>query len=184
LQLLKLNRDLGAVKAWLSSDASTSLTDNMWEHLHLAAWTGDLESIKLRVRSGADLSLPDQYHWTALHLAVWNMHSEMVLFLLDAIDEKTSISLQNLDGVSALHLAALNNDIEMIETLIKAGANTSVFDKAGLTPLLCAAKAENIEALIALKKLGADTSVPNKSEWTPLHWAAANGDLNTIKALK
>jgi ankyrin repeat protein len=113
--------------------------------VHFAAWTGDKESAEMLVRQGEDITVPDSYGWTALHLAVWNMHADMVIFLLEVVDQMMWISTQNQDGISALHLATCNNDVE-IKILLNAGADKYVQDHDGLMPVHWAAKNGHVDA--------------------------------------
>jgi len=174
---LKLKPNIATLKTWLSAKTTTG-HGNSQQDLHLAAWVGNIGDMKMHIRLGEDLSASDHYGWTALHLAVWNMHTEIAIFLLDAVTLKTWPSIQSQDGTSAHHLAALNDDVELIKRLLEAGADSSAQNKEGLTALLCAAKAEHVDAINALKEtLRADES-------KPLHWAAVNNYVNAIKALK
>ena len=100
-------------------------------NLHFAAWTGNREIVEMLVRQGKDVTMPDSYGWTALHLAVWNMHTDMVIFLLEVAAQMKWISTQNQDRLSALHLATCNNDVEVIKILLNAGGDISLQDHDG-----------------------------------------------------
>lgn len=104
------------MKIWLSQNSliTASQVDDPIK-LHLAMWMGDTEFVKLRIRRGDDISTADANGWTALHLAVWNLHTDTVAFLLDVAPAQNWVSGQNIDGVSALYLAACNNDDKLIK---------------------------------------------------------------------
>src|SRR5947207_12789503 len=66
---------------------------------------GDTEIVEMLVRYGKDLTTPDSYRWTTVHLIVWNMHIDMVIFLLEVAVQMKWMSSQNEDCLSTLHLA-------------------------------------------------------------------------------
>lgn len=127
-----------SIKAWLSANASFVGGKEEMLTLHSAAWKGDLQSLKKYV----DLRLPnpvlDTQEYTALHLAVWNMHHEAVKLLLDSpIQIRASevpapmVDSRAPKGETPLHLAVWNHDIEMVKILLQAGAKTFVSDVEG-----------------------------------------------------
>lgn len=58
------------------------------------------------------------------------------------------------DG-TALHLAVMQNDLPMVDRLLKAGASVNIPDAAGRTPLKMAAEQGDPELYATLKKVGA-----------------------------
>lgn len=183
IQKVKETHNRAFIKPWLSANAIVNCVDEKMD-LHLAAWMGDIKFLKMLVRQGQDICRADGYGWTALHLATWNMHTDVALFLMDAATDKLWVSRQNVYGQSALHFAALNEDVELLNALLKAKADTTARDRDGLTAVLCAAKNAHSKALLVLMAAGADMSVPNREGWTPVHWAAENGYVEAIKVLK
>ena len=67
-------------------------------NLHFAAWTGNKEIVEMLVREGEDVTMQDSYGWTALHLAVWNMHTDIVIFLLEVAARIPWVSTQSQNG--------------------------------------------------------------------------------------
>lgn len=63
---------------------------------------------------------------------------------------------ENQNGRRALNYAALNNQVEVIEVLLAAGANIESQNRTRFTPLHHAAEAGSIDAINALLKHGAD----------------------------
>ncbi len=82
---------------------------------------------------------------------------------IDAIDA---------DGKTALHRAALSNDLEKIKGLLAVGVNIESKDDQGNTPLHLAASDGRVDILKALAVAGADIEANNKEGETPLHRAA------------
>src|SRR5436309_9348771 len=79
----RLQQNSASIKAWLSINSTfTASYGGTRMNLYFAAWTGDREILQMLVREGEDVTMQDSYGWTALHLAVWNMHTDIVRFLL------------------------------------------------------------------------------------------------------
>jgi len=86
------------------------------------------------------------------------------------------------DGMTALHWAAYANDVQMVEMLLKAGANINVTTRlAALTPLFVAAREGHAAVIDLLLKAGADANSTNSTGATPL--MLASGDLASVKLL-
>ncbi|MDR1907199.1 MAG: ankyrin repeat domain-containing protein [Puniceicoccales bacterium] len=64
---------------------------------------------------------------------------------------------QNDDGMTLLHRAAEEGNLEIIKLLFKCSANPNLTNKKGLTPLDLAKKANNKEVIDILRKKGAKT---------------------------
>lgn len=119
--------------------------------------------------------------WTALHLAVWNMHAPVVKILLGVTN--LNLSAGTRDGWTALHMAVWNNDSRVIKMLLEAGASPLDRDKKGWSPLHWASNYGHINAIELLKETGIDISSTGLNGLTPMHIAAANGDVDMIYAL-
>ena len=92
-------------------------------------------------------------------------------------------------GRTALHIAAANGSIPVIEVLIAAKAPMSSRDSDGLTPLLRAARSLRGKVVELLLAKGADKgsiisflAVKDSSGRTLLHAAAANGSAESVSA--
>ncbi|MET3905089.1 ankyrin repeat domain-containing protein [Paenarthrobacter sp. 4246] len=87
---------------------------------------------------------------------------------------------------TALHHAALENDVAAVEQLLADGASPDAQDKAGFTPLHFAAQEYSVEASAAL--LGAGATVDLQNGWgnTALFTAVfnSNGRGELIKLLR
>ena len=80
------------------------------------------------------------------------------------------------DGMTALHWAAVSEDVVMAEMLLYAGANVRAATRiGGYTPLFLAAKRGSAPLLELLIDAGADVNRPTRSGATPLMMAAASG---------
>ena len=86
-------------------------------------------------------------------------------------------------GETPLLAACSAGSVEIVEALIKAGADATALDKNGNTPLLAACGARSYEIYEALIKGGADTSTADKNGNTPLLAACGAGSYEIFEAL-
>jgi ankyrin repeat protein len=89
------------------------------------------------------------------------------------------------DGLTGLHWAARNNDVEAARLLLYAGANVAAKTRIGAhTPVLVASRGGHAEVLDVLLEAGADpvarTTTGNSA---PLHFAAAAGNPAAVEVL-
>ena len=82
------------------------------------------------------------------------------------------------DGLSALHLAAQEGNLEVVELLLGAGAKVEAKTQIGeYTPLHVASEGAHAAVVRALLEAGADPgAVTTTTGATPLHLAAENGE--------
>jgi len=96
---------------------------------------------------------------------------------------KTDVNTAAPDGMTALHWAALGDDIEMVRLLLGNGARVSASNRYGVTPLSLAAlngSATMIEVLLAA---GADPDTVVSRGQTVLMTAARSGHIAAVRAL-
>src|SRR5687768_16910032 len=88
------------------------------------------------------------------------------------------------DGMTELHWAARNGDLELTQMLLYAGANVKATTRlGGYTPLLMAADQGHAGVIAALVAGGADVKAPNALGTTPLMLAAASGNPQAVTIL-
>ncbi len=90
------------------------------------------------------------------------------------------------DGMTALHWAAQNGDLAIVEVLLYAGANPGAATRVGaFTPLHLASRAGNAGAIRALVGAGADVQAVTSSggNVTPLLFAVSSGAPEAVTAL-
>ena len=88
------------------------------------------------------------------------------------------------DGMTALHWAAMNGDVELTEMLVYAGANVRATTRLGAyTPLYLASQHGHAKVLQALVKAGADVKAGTPNGTMPLMVAAASGDVDAVRTL-
>lgn len=102
----------------------------------------------------------------------------------DLLNQKVDVNSAQGDGMTALHWAATNDDLELVQTLLAAGANVKAETRlAGVTPLFMASKNGSAQVIEALLKAGASATAPDAHGTTPLMFAAASGSADAVKVL-
>jgi len=84
---------------------------------------------------------------------------------------------------TALHWAAKNGKIEIVEALLAKGASIKATDRTGRTPLALAAEGGSVESLRRLLKEGSDINARDQLNGTPIQWAAALGSPEAVQFL-
>ena len=167
--------------------------------LHLAAENSCLEVVKYLVEEkGADVNVGDYYKKVPLHLAAENTCQEVKKY---SVKEKDV----NFNGITILHNAADDGDLEMVKYLIEKGARIDLKIN-GKTPLnvlehkgykhvvdsivkkltkrfFDAVKYEDLSEVLDLINQGVSVNVKDRNGQTLLHCAAINGKLKVVKYL-
>ena len=86
-------------------------------------------------------------------------------------------------GWTALHYASLYDHIEIVELLLREGANVNATDEWDQTALHHASSQGHPEVVKLLLAAGADVNAKNLWDRTALHNASYNGDLNVVEML-
>jgi ankyrin repeat protein len=88
------------------------------------------------------------------------------------------------DGMTALHWASMNGDLELAQMLIFAGANVRATTRLGTyTPLYLASQQGHAAIIQALVKAGGDVKAGTPNGTTPLMVAATSGDVDAVRVL-
>ncbi len=102
----------------------------------------------------------------------------------DLLSQKADVNEAQGDGMTALHWAASNDDLQIVQVLLGAGANVKAETRLGaVTPLFMACKNGNAAIVEALLQAGASASGPDAHGTTPLMIAAAAGKADGVKVL-
>lgn len=117
-----------------------------------------------------------------LHRAVMNNNHIVVSELLKC--GYRNVDAKNQEGQSAMHLAALNSDEEMLQLLIQAGVSVNCMDSTNNMPLHYACRHQSAPFIRALIGAGANIQGRNiRNGYVALHEAAKNGNLEVVKEL-
>jgi ankyrin repeat protein len=93
-----------------------------------------------------------------------------------------NVNAPQVDGMTALHWATYQDDVETVELLIRAGASAKAANRYGVTPLSLAAANGNAAIVESLLKAGADPNAALPGGETPL-MTAARRIARSVKAL-
>ncbi|KIV91537.1 hypothetical protein PV10_06066 [Exophiala mesophila] len=193
LMVATLRGQLDVVITLLAHGADPNAVDNKGKNiLHRMAsdsppgpqWSPDL--LSLLVTKVTDREERDAEGRSPLLWAAAKGSTQVAGALLPSSGAKlVNVNQVNDHGDTALHLAARNNQPDMIKLLLFSGANIEATSDGKWTPLLVAAKAGHEAAIDALL-----THVPSayvnartSSGMTALHWAAENGKLAAVQRI-
>ncbi|TDH72261.1 hypothetical protein CCR75_002503 [Bremia lactucae] len=145
--------------------------------LSLAVRYGREDLTQMLLNAGAKANHSDQDGMTPLMLASRNGTVAMMMLLL-AHQADTTVS--NMSEYMALHFAACNGQIKIVQALVRAGANV-VFAREyiiGLTPLMSAVAYGHIDLVryllpVCLKYDSEDMEITSEEGYTALNLARA-----------
>ncbi|XP_062865779.1 caskin-1 [Trichomycterus rosablanca] len=89
--------------------------------------------------------------------------------------KRVNVNFQDTDGLSALHHAALNGNVELIALLLEAQAIVDIKDQKGMRPLHYAAWQGKCEPLKMLLKAGSSVNSQSDEGQIPLHLSSQHG---------
>lgn len=100
------------------------------------------------------------------------------------LQQGADVNASQPDGLTALHWAALNDNREILDVLLYAGATLKPLTRVGgYTPLHLAARSGHAEIVSALLEAGADPDAPTGTGVTALHFAAQANSADAVRAL-
>ena len=147
-----------------------------WTPLHwAAARSGNPAVIDVLVEAGADPNARDENQQSPLHAAArYGGDPTFITLLLEA---GADLDARGKFGGTPLHVSIWNEDVSVMRTLLKAGADPNAGEDgpdSGNTPLHYAARYGNPAMVAVLLAAGADPNARNRDDrWgnTPLDWA-------------
>ncbi|XP_066515240.1 NF-kappa-B inhibitor beta [Hoplias malabaricus] len=141
--------------------------------LHLAVIMDRSECVSVLLEAGASAELQERGGHTPLHLAVREQRTECVRELTSCNrTNQNHLNITNYTGVSALHLAVQKGCCDMINMLLKAGADVNQRDQgSGRTPLHWAVETQSCAIVELLLTAGASVDQPSYAGHTPLYCA-------------
>ena len=135
----------------------TNETNSNWSPLHLAAkFISGAYRILINKSEPSLLTVPDHDGNTPLHEAAISGHSSMLKALAKQLARhrtyRTEINKKNNSGNTPLHLAFQFDHPEIVELLVKGGADATIKNNAQMTPSELGAKLERGDSLDVLKQ--------------------------------
>lgn len=165
-----------------------AINNMMQTPLHVAVMASRAEMVELLITSGAKLDVHDRRGNTPLHLACQNGHKDIVVLILDSLpkhnqttDDKPNLQQQinttNFDGLTCLHLCALEDKRDIIKLLVNYyDADLNCQDsRSGETIVHIAINKFNHDLVAFILSLDKHCNYPDYSGRRPL---------DTIKILK
>ncbi|KAL1712198.1 hypothetical protein EV715DRAFT_214140 [Schizophyllum commune] len=160
-----LEQDITDVLGKIRPSGATSTERILSPALHTAASQGNEKLVLLLLHSGANASTPLQKDDSRL------------------IDDGADIEDCNEGGYTSLHLAALNQNLDVVNLLLERGAHIAARTKQLDTPLTLAASDGRENVIRLLLDKGADIEDCNEGGYTSLHRAASCGYFSTVSLL-
>jgi ankyrin repeat protein len=138
------------------------LSAGNWSPLHRAC-KGLPEIASFLIERGADIHAQTSDGWTPFEIALWAGHTQIGAYL---IEKGADINRANPNrGFTPLHLAAVLNDVALVQLLVDKGANLQAKDKDGKTPLDIAKEKGNLNVVkIIVEQLDKKYVIPTKIE--------------------
>ena len=99
------------------------------------------------------------------------------------LQRRVDVNAPQVDGMTALHWATYQDDLDTATLLVRAGANVKATNRYGVTPLSLACTNGNGGMVEMLLLAGADPNAALPGGETPLMTAARVGSLPAVKAL-
>nr|XP_053632799.1 transient receptor potential cation channel subfamily A member 1-like [Cherax quadricarinatus] len=159
--------------------------------LHSAARRGDLTSTVLLLQHDPDLMLRDSDNCSVLHLAAQSRSLQVIHYLLQDKRSHRLMTGCDYEGNSVLHKALLmdcdagkeSTVQEIVEELVKAGANVNAMNKRSESPLFLAAHHRMPKVVEALVSLGGDPTLVTQRGQSVLHAACHRGCTTCLDTL-
>nr|XP_054771558.1 ankyrin-1-like [Lytechinus pictus] len=145
---------------------------------------------------------------TMLHIASEEGHIELVKYIIDVTDkcikqsgkdgnrpqDESQSRLRNLaqyldvnesdnNGFTPLYLASKFGHLDVVECLVRHGADLNKATSDGDTPLCISSTNSYLDVVECLVSSGAEVNKSAEYGWTPLHVASQNNHINIVKYL-
>ena len=150
--------------------------------LHFAAFEGHLNICKMLIyKHKVHLHMTNNDGWTALHCSARSGNCELVAYFAEM---GTDIHLKTNDGRNCLHIAALDEHLNLCKMLIdKHKVDVNVADKRGWTAVHFSAQSGNCQLVAYFAEMGTDVHLKTNDGSNCLNIAAYQGHLNLCKML-
>lgn len=137
------------------------------------------ENIYIDGEQGQDQLGRSPLHWAC---ATGKTHLAELLLARSKIP-RANVHAVEIRGKTSLHLAAAHDWIDIVELLLKHGADITAKSDGGWTPLHNACELGSEKIVRILVEAGSDINAKLLNGMTPLHLAAQGGHLAAVKCL-
>ncbi|XP_051924391.1 ankyrin repeat and death domain-containing protein 1A [Hippocampus zosterae] len=152
--------------------------------IHLAAWFGSLEILKLLVRAGAEQKIENEEGLNIMHCAAINNHTDIVEYIVNDLQMK-ELDKDDQSGHCTFAMAAENGCVQMLQMLMEPDYNMATMkpNKKGDTPLHLAARNGHLDVVQLLLYSFDTRDEINMDGETALYQAAKNAQEQCVLAL-
>jgi ankyrin repeat protein len=180
-QIAEVDKSDGKV-AKAKPKPTESLTRISNDAFRLAAYEGNIETVRNAIKSGADVNAAAPVKsLTALHMAAYNGHSEIVKLLLE---HGATIDCRDDEGKTPLIHACTGPFAKTVEILLDAGADVNAKDSTeAFTPLMMGAGLGQTEVVKVLLRHNADKSMLDDDDESALDHARNSGHTGIVELL-
>lgn len=180
------DQDLEKVRKLLNAGANVNEEDDEGDTpLQIAIFIGNVEIVKLLLDHDADINNVNEVSALQFSLQWRSDLFELVRVLVFASANVNDACVDT--GRTALHFAAMNNDVSFIHHLFSRGASVNRKDGDKQTPLHVVGSKEynktHVDSAKVLLINGADVNAINNDLQTPLQCAIDRGDFQVAKIL-
>eukprot|EP00455_Lapot_gusevi_P009916 TRINITY_DN1445_c0_g2_i1.p1 TRINITY_DN1445_c0_g2~~TRINITY_DN1445_c0_g2_i1.p1 ORF type:complete len:437 (-),score=170.25 TRINITY_DN1445_c0_g2_i1:58-1308(-) len=157
-----------------SDELNVNQKDKAGHSALLIACMADFDSIAcLLLEHKAECAVSSDDGYFCVHHAVRGSMVSVVESILEKYPQELN-RVTTKEKMSALHLAVLSGNDDMVSLLVEAGINKELADFEGNTALHYAAREGNVQMCDYLGENQANVNAQNKDGDTPLHLAAVN----------
>ena len=149
--------------------------------IQYAISSGDIKLLKFLIEKGAILKNLNEVGESNLNVAIRYSKNNVVQFLLDSGEYINDTHRQTKE--SSLHLATKMKNKEIINLLLRKGANLEDVSWPLETVLLAAIKNQDLDTVKLYLENKADPNNSPNGHTSPLHLAAQLGNMNIVKLL-
>ncbi|XP_062515567.1 kinase D-interacting substrate of 220 kDa-like [Corticium candelabrum] len=176
--------DIQLVKRLLKLGVDVNARDENWDTLLMqACWNKQKEMVEFLLTKSADVNVTDGFGRTPLITAAREGWYDIVDMLLKTKDINV-MKKDTLVGMTAIHWAAENNHVTIVERLLSCSIPVDISDDDGRTPLWWAALNGRVRCVDVLLKHGASPQHESESEGSPLEIAKRRGRSDVVEMMK
>ncbi|CAH1773055.1 unnamed protein product [Owenia fusiformis] len=177
---------IGVVRTLLELGCHASLQDSEGDTpLHDAISKKRDDMVSLLIENHADITLTNNNGFNSLHHAALRGNPSAMRILLSKLPRPWIVDEKKDDGYTALHLAALNNHVEVAELLVIQGkANMDIQNVNQQTALHLAVERQHTQIVRLLVRESCCLNIADKDGDTPLHEALRHHTLSQLRQLQ
>ena len=150
--------------------------------LHIAAYNGHAEIVKLLLRVDCHPGIENNQGKTPLHLACEQGHLDVVRYLVteNLKDGDKKLNVRDRDGRTALHYTCLNGYLQIVKLLVESHCDSNATDNELRTPLHFSCIGGHLDVMVYLIEHDCKPTVPDRHGFVSLHIASMYGHFDIV----